>query len=191
MCEGLAGTDTALLFSWVMWLYSGFSWLGNLAGEVERPRRTYLAALAILLPLVTGLNLLPFLVSLSIDAHTDHYHQPAYFNELAGRLAGPWLKTLFGLGANVSLVGLYHAQIIAADVTLHAFAQLHLRQRSNPEVVGCNGDADGRDGDGDSIGSAARKRVCGATEASGGAWHQRVWRWLWRRPPRRAVRTVR
>ena len=30
-------TDAALLLSWVLWLYSGFAWLGNLAGEVSSP----------------------------------------------------------------------------------------------------------------------------------------------------------
>ena len=71
---------------------SGFSWLGNLAGEVERPRRTYLAVVAILIPLVSTLNLLPFLVSLSLDPHAADYQQPAYFSELAGHLSGTWLK---------------------------------------------------------------------------------------------------
>ena len=33
-------SDWALLISWAVWLYSGFSSLGSMAGEVENPRRT-------------------------------------------------------------------------------------------------------------------------------------------------------
>jgi hypothetical protein len=32
--------DWALLFSWAVWLYSGVSSLGSMAGEVDNPRRT-------------------------------------------------------------------------------------------------------------------------------------------------------
>ncbi|KAL1496492.1 hypothetical protein AB1Y20_016446 [Prymnesium parvum] len=147
--------DPALLLSWSLWLYSGFSWLGHLAGKVDSPRRTYLGCIAVLLPLVTTLNLLPFLVSLSLDPITAHYAQPAYFNHLAGRLAGPWLQTLFTIGANVSLVGLYHSQMLAADVTLHSFACARLRPRAPPEGRATGGgeaeagEAGGRAGEGD------------------------------------------
>ena len=67
-------TDWGLLLSWTLWLYSGFSSLGCMAGEVERPRKTYLTVIGVLFPLVLALNLLPFLVSVSLDADRDHYH---------------------------------------------------------------------------------------------------------------------
>jgi len=117
--------DAALLLSWVLWLYSGFAWLGNLAGEVEAPQRTYVAAMAVLLPLVSTLNLLPFLVSLSIDADTSHY-SAGYFEELARVVAGKWLEVLFVIGANAALLGLYHSQTIAADTVLAAVAHRRL-----------------------------------------------------------------
>ena len=50
--------------------------------------------------------------------HTTHSY--ATFRSMA--------QALFTVGANVSLVGLYHSQIIAADVTLHAFALMRARQ---------------------------------------------------------------
>jgi len=114
--------DLALLLSWVMWLYSGFSWLGNLAGEVRAPQRTYLQAIGVLLPLVIVLNTLPFLVSLSLDSDTHHY-SAGYFQELARQMSGKWLELLFTIGANASLIGLYHSQTVAADTILGAFSQ--------------------------------------------------------------------
>ena len=128
----------SLLLSWTLWLYSGFSWLGVMAGEVERPRSTYSAVLLVLIPLVTSLNLLPFLVSLSLDPKTSHYSS-GYFNVLAGNLAGDWLRVCFIIGANVSLLGLYHSQIIAADRTLFAFWIIHGRAVDEPVVGGVDG----------------------------------------------------
>ena len=114
--------DFALLVSWTVWLYSGFSSLGTMAGEVANPQLTYPAVVAILLPLVTILNLLPFAVALSLDADRTHY-QAGYFATLAGQLAGPWLHTLFAIGANVSLLGLYHSQMLAAERALVAWGE--------------------------------------------------------------------
>ena len=114
-------TDWGLLLSWTLWLYSGFSSLGCMAGEVERPRTTYLTVIGVLFPLVLALNLLPFLVSVSLDADRDHYHA-GYFRVLAQRLGGSWLRVTFTAGANVALVGLYQSQVLAAERSLYAVA---------------------------------------------------------------------
>lgn len=91
-------TDGALLLSWSLWLYSGFSSLASLAGEVAQPRRTYPTVLAILLPLVTLMNLLFFTVAISLDPNPAHY-TAGYFGVLAGQFAGEWLQTAFTIGA--------------------------------------------------------------------------------------------
>mmetsp|Transcript_5033 Transcript_5033/g.10928 ORF Transcript_5033/g.10928 Transcript_5033/m.10928 type:complete len:491 (+) Transcript_5033:78-1550(+) len=116
--------DGALLLSWCLWLYSGFAWLGLLAGEVSAPRRTYTRAMCALLPLVTALNMLPFLVAFSIDPDVSHY-TAGYFQHLARQLAGPWLEIFFTIGANAALLGLYHSQTLAADTVLAAVAELN------------------------------------------------------------------
>ena len=115
-------SDWALLISWAVWLYSGFSSLGSMAGEVENPRRTYPLVVLLLLPLVACLNLIPFAIALSIDPDASHY-RAGYFATLAGRLAGQWLEALFVAGANVSLLGLYHSQTIAAERSLVALGE--------------------------------------------------------------------
>lgn len=90
--------DGALLLSWSLWLYSGFASLGSVAGEVAQPRLTYPVVLAILLPLVTLLDLLFFMVAISLDPDAPHF-TAGYFGVLAGSLAGEWLKTAFTIGA--------------------------------------------------------------------------------------------
>jgi len=134
--------DWPLLLSWVLWLYSGFSSLGSLAGEVAAPQRTYPRAICVLFPLVVGLNLAPFLVCLSVDSERRHYvESDGYFATIAGRLAGPWLATLFSGGAFVSLFGLYTSQMVVADRTL--FAALDRRARTTTRPARGDEDEDG------------------------------------------------
>ena len=60
---GAQPVDWAKLLSWVMWLYSGFDSFGSVAGEIEEPQRTIPLAVALLLPVVTAFNTLPFVVA--------------------------------------------------------------------------------------------------------------------------------
>lgn len=130
--------DWSLLLSWVLWLYSGVSSLGALAGEVAEPRTTYPRAIGVLLPLVITLNLAPFVVSLSLSPERSHYAHDGYFRTLAGEMAGPWLQDLYTAGAVVALFGLFHSQQVVADCTLFAFAD----RRARGADAGPNHDAD-------------------------------------------------
>jgi amino acid transporter len=116
--------DWALLASWALWLYSGFASLGSMAGEIDRPRRTYPAVISLLLPLTLGLNLLSFGTAISLDPITTNY-AAGYFSNLARKLSGDWLMALLVAGANISLLGLYHSQILTAERTLWMFAKEH------------------------------------------------------------------
>ena len=109
--------DWSLLVSWTLWLYCGFFSLGTLAGELERPRRTFLLTIAILFPAVLLLNTLPLAVALSLDDDASHY-APGHFNVLAKHLAGGWLDWGFQLGANVCLMGLCNASSLTAQRSL-------------------------------------------------------------------------
>lgn len=90
---------------------------GTLAGELDRPSRTFGLSLSILFPAVLILNTLPLAVALGMDADASHY-SAGYFNVLARRQAGPWLDWSFQVGANVCLVGLYNAAVLTAERSL-------------------------------------------------------------------------
>ena len=60
-----------------------------LAGELERPRRTFIVSLSILFPAVLLLNTLPLAVALGLDPEPSHY-SAGYFNVLARRWARRW-----------------------------------------------------------------------------------------------------
>lgn len=117
-----APVDVSLLLSWVIWLYSGFSSLGTIAGECDKPHVTYVRTIGILFPLVIALNTLPFAVALSLDPDVSHY-QAGYFAQLAGEQVGDWLRLGFVIASNVALVGLFNSQAITAQCTVFFFAE--------------------------------------------------------------------
>jgi amino acid transporter len=117
-----APVNYALMLSWVIWLYSGFSSLGTIAGECDQPHVTYTRTIAILFPLVIMLNSLPFMVALSIDDDISHY-QAGYFAQLAKENVGDWLRLGFVVASNVALVGLFNSQAITAQCTAFFFVE--------------------------------------------------------------------
>src|SRR5262249_52057287 len=74
--------DWALLVSVVLWNTSGWDNAGTLAGEVERPSRTYPAAMAASVVLVTLAYLLPVAVGAGVD-HNWNAWEEGYFPKVA------------------------------------------------------------------------------------------------------------
>ena len=118
--EDAGGIDEPMLFSWTMWLYSGFFSIGALAGETVDPARAYPLIIALLVPLITLFIVLPLLVSVSIDATRSEYH-PGHIDHLATELCGDWLGILFIMGAFCCYIGLYNARMIVCERSMAAF----------------------------------------------------------------------
>lgn len=115
-------TDFVLLFSWGIWVNSGYMSLGVLAGEVHNPARTFPRAIAILIPLVTALNILPVVVSLGIDSNRSNYYA-GQFDELAADVGGSWMRSLFFIGALACMTGLHSSQAMTAEHALGTLAK--------------------------------------------------------------------
>ncbi|KAJ1639745.1 amino acid permease-domain-containing protein [Pavlovales sp. CCMP2436] len=124
--------DVPLMLSWVIWLYSGFSSLGTIAGECDKPHVTYVRTIAILFPLVIALNTLPFMVALSIDPDVTNY------KEVDGTFASrvvPWLLDvpvsgvprayiLFTASVSMCLCWLPYGVLVEFEVMLYCLSQL-------------------------------------------------------------------
>eukprot|EP01004_Peranema_trichophorum_P002940 NODE_1960_length_1736_cov_53.425914_g1669_i0.p1 GENE.NODE_1960_length_1736_cov_53.425914_g1669_i0~~NODE_1960_length_1736_cov_53.425914_g1669_i0.p1 ORF type:complete len:529 (+),score=30.64 NODE_1960_length_1736_cov_53.425914_g1669_i0:57-1643(+) len=106
-----------LLLSWTLWLFTGFVGLGTLAGQAKTPSRTLPITLILLLVTITIINNVPLAVSVSLE-HDRSKFESGEFTVLAQKLGGEWLKWMFTVGANVSMVGLYMSSILTADYSL-------------------------------------------------------------------------
>lgn len=96
----------------VMWNYMGWDGLSTVAGEIENPRRDYPRALAITIPMITVIYLLPTLVALAVLGANDVEWTAGAFNLVAESVAGKWLGTFMTIGAVISAVGLYSAWLL-------------------------------------------------------------------------------
>eukprot|EP00051_Salpingoeca_urceolata_P031084 m.493585 g.493585 ORF g.493585 m.493585 type:complete len:521 (-) comp37519_c0_seq1:72-1634(-) len=121
--ETTGATDWVLVVSWVGWLNSGFLGLGALAGQVDRPR-TYVISAVVLLIVATVVNVLPVVVSASLEADRA-YFEPGFFGDLAADLVANWMLEAFQAGAVISMTGLYNAVSIQTEVSMiYLFSRL-------------------------------------------------------------------
>jgi amino acid transporter len=96
----------------VMWNYMGWDGLSTVAGEIENPRRDYPRALAITIPAITLIYLLPTLVSLAVVGTESVEWTAGAYNVVAEQVAGRWLGTFLTIGALISAIGLYSAWLL-------------------------------------------------------------------------------
>ncbi len=95
----------------VIWNYSGWENLSVVAGEIDRPRRTYPRAMMIALPLVAAGYLLPLAVCLS-GASSAAEWRTGFFAAEGGRLAGPALELALAAGGAVSAFSIFAAAML-------------------------------------------------------------------------------
>jgi amino acid transporter len=113
--------DWALLVSVVLWNTSGWDNAGTLAGEVERPGRTYPAAMAASVLLVTLAYLLPVAVGAGVD-HNWTAWEEGYFPKIAAAIGGDWLGVWITVAALVSAAGLLSALLCTSSRVPYAMA---------------------------------------------------------------------
>jgi amino acid transporter len=95
----------------VIWNFSGWENLSVVAGEIDDPRRNYLRAIAVVLPMVTIGYLLPLAVSLSGIADTSQWRTGS-FVEVGRQLGGPLLGTAIAAGGIVSAFAIFQAAML-------------------------------------------------------------------------------
>ncbi len=94
-----------------IWNYCGWENLSMVAGEIEAPRRNYIRAIWIVLPMVTLSYLLPLGVALSGARDTSQWHV-GYFAVVARSLGGPWLGAALAIGGAISAFALFTAGML-------------------------------------------------------------------------------
>ena len=98
----------------VMWNYLGWDSLSTVAEEVENPQRTYPRALAICVPLVAIVYLLPALVGLV--AYPDYKSwDDGTWTTVAQHIGGTWLAITVDAIGLISAAGLFMATLLGAS----------------------------------------------------------------------------
>jgi amino acid transporter len=98
----------------VMWNYLGWDSLSTIAGEVQDPKRTFPRALAITMPIVIAIYLLPSLVGLV--AYPDYKSwDDGTWTTVAQHIGGPWLAIVVDAIGLISAAGLFMATLLGAS----------------------------------------------------------------------------
>ncbi|KAJ8770142.1 hypothetical protein K2173_011237 [Erythroxylum novogranatense] len=113
-----------LFFNTLFWNLNFWDGASTVAGEVEEPQKTYpkallfaglLSCLSYLVPLMAATGALP----LEREDWTD-----GFFADIAEMVAGKWLKIWVEIGACLSVIGLYEAQLTSSAYQLLGMADI-------------------------------------------------------------------
>eukprot|EP00037_Helgoeca_nana_P017669 m.167324 g.167324 ORF g.167324 m.167324 type:complete len:545 (-) comp24095_c0_seq1:93-1727(-) len=126
-----SGGDMVLasMVSRSLWLYGGFTNLGVLAGECKTPRKSYIIAVLVLVPLKILLRFVPFLIAYSYNPTSDELETAGYFQEVAGLVgatnsfSGEWLQWWYFIGSLICFLGFYNAMAVNAERTMMYFCE--------------------------------------------------------------------
>jgi amino acid transporter len=107
--DGFAALGGGLVV--VIWNFSGWENLSMVAAEIEDPRRNYLRAVAIALPLVVLGYVMPLAVSVLGAGDTAQW-QTGSFAQAGYRIGGPILGIAIGIGGAVSAFAMFEAAML-------------------------------------------------------------------------------
>ncbi|CAI8618612.1 unnamed protein product [Vicia faba] len=116
--------DWTLFFNTVFWNLNFWDSASTLAGEVEEPHKTFpkalffaglLTCLGYIIPLLAATGAMPLDQESWVDGH---------FANVAYLIAGNWLKYWMEIGAVLSIIGLFEAQLSSAAYQLLGMADL-------------------------------------------------------------------
>ncbi len=108
---GLLGAFGIGLFI-LMWNYAGWDAVSTINGEVEHPQRNVPLAIAITIPLIVLTYFLPVLAGLAGGLPWADWSLGT-FPLVATALGGAWLGLWLAVGALVSRLGLFNAQLLS------------------------------------------------------------------------------
>ncbi|XP_078160799.1 putative polyamine transporter At3g13620 [Carex rostrata] len=121
--------DWRLFLNILFWNLNYWDSASTMAGEVEKPEKTFPKGLAIAVVICSVSYFLPVMAGTgAIDSPPEAWVN-GYFADVAGMLGGNWLKYWIQAGAVLSSIGLYEAQLSSAAFQLLGMADLGLLPR--------------------------------------------------------------
>lgn len=107
----------------VLFAYSGFTYLNNLAGEVREPQRTLPRALALGMGLVIVVYVLANVAYLAVLGHAGLAASSAPAADVMQRVAGPVGAKLIALGVAISTLGFCNITLVAGARVLQVMGE--------------------------------------------------------------------
>ncbi|KAL3519101.1 hypothetical protein ACH5RR_021690 [Cinchona calisaya] len=116
--------DWTLFFNTLFWNLNFWDNVSTLAGEVDQPQKTYPIAL-FSAGIFTCLSyLIPLLAATGATSLDQKKWVDGYFADLAAMIAGKWLKYWVEIGAVLSVIGLYEAQLSSCAYQILGMANI-------------------------------------------------------------------
>ncbi len=95
----------------VIWNFSGWENLSVVSAEVENPRRNYVRAIAIAMPIIIAGYVLPLMVCLSGATSTAHWQEGSFARE-GFRIGGPMLGGALAIGGGLMSFAVFQAAML-------------------------------------------------------------------------------
>jgi amino acid transporter len=108
---GLSGVDWKLFLNTFFWNINYWESSACYAGDVKNPGKTYPKALAWAVGLVALSTFVPILVGTGASAEPSSKWQDGFLSFLAVEIGGQWLGTWMTVGAMVSSIGMFEAEM--------------------------------------------------------------------------------
>jgi amino acid transporter len=95
----------------VIWNFSGWENLSVVSAEIDDPRRNYVRAIAVALPIIVAGYVLPLMVCLSGAATTAHWQEGSFARE-GFRIGGPMLGGALAVGGGLMSFAVFEAAML-------------------------------------------------------------------------------
>lgn len=95
----------------VIWNFCGWENLSVVAAEIENPRRNYVRAIAVAMPIIVAGYVLPLMVCLSGASSVAHWHEGTFASE-GFRIGGPVLGGALAVGGGLMAFAVFEAAML-------------------------------------------------------------------------------
>ncbi|KAE9601175.1 hypothetical protein Lal_00023893 [Lupinus albus] len=116
--------DWTLYFNTIFWNLNFWDSASTLAGEIDEPHKTFPKALLYAGFLTCLAYIIPLLAATGAMQLDQKNWVGGYFANVAETIAGKWLKLWMEIGAVLSIIGLFEAQLSSAAYQLLGMADL-------------------------------------------------------------------
>ena len=116
--------DWNLYFNTLFWNLNFWDNVSTLAGEVDNPQKTFPLALLVAVIFTCVAYLIPLLAVTGAVSVDQSRWETGFHAEAAEMIAGTWLKIWIEIGAVLSSIGLFEAQLSSSAYQLEGMAEL-------------------------------------------------------------------